>query len=213
MLDNIHYQIGQNIGDFTIESIEKGEGIYTLRCKCGNTSKGGADHITKKISLLLANGYTACQKCTYRIKAELDRAKLKDAKIYTYGDVYREYVAKAKDRKIEFNLSLEDAYNLFKSNCYYCDSPPSNIRVRSTGVEVKYQGIDRVNNDIGYEKENVVPCCKYCNSFKMDRTVESFLENVCKIYNNKVQRLDSKESYTQASGNGKHPTTEGEDIV
>jgi len=213
MQDNIHYQLGQHIGNLTISSYEKGEGIYTLTCDCGSTITGSTDSITKKISLLMSNGYVACQKCTYKMKAELGRERIKSAKVYTYGDVYREYVNKAKTRSIDFNLSLEECYNLFKSDCTYCGLEPSNKRTRENGVEVKYQGIDRVDNSIGYERNNVVPCCKYCNSFKLDRTVEEFYEGVDRIYNLKVQRLGSQEPYTQASGNGKHPTSEGEDIV
>jgi len=37
---------------------------------------------------------------------------------------------------------------------------------RGVNVPIKTIGIDRVLNNVGYEKGNVVPCCKDCNKFK-----------------------------------------------
>lgn len=194
MKDTIHYQIGQQIGDFTISTYNKDEGRYTLTCKCGKTSTGASDHVTRKISLLLSDGYTACQICTFAYQQKLKESRDKNDTIYTYKDVYREYVKKSKDRDISFKLSIEDAVKLFDKPCHYCGEKPNNCRIRQNGQKIFYQGLDRVNNDIGYESTNVVPCCKYCNSFKMERTESVFLEQVKKIYFNKVQRLASKEA-------------------
>ncbi len=38
MKDTVHYQIGQNIGDFTISSYLQNEALYVLTCKCGSTA-------------------------------------------------------------------------------------------------------------------------------------------------------------------------------
>lgn len=37
-----------------------------------------------------------------------------------------------------------------------------------------YNGLDRVNNLLGYELTNVVPCCNICNRAKKDMTYEQF---------------------------------------
>lgn len=194
MKDTIHYQVGQNVGNFTISHYENGEGLYTLTCSCGKTSTGGHDHITRKISMLMSEGYVACQSCMATYITNLRDEREKNDTMYTYKDVYREYVKKAKSRDISFSISLEDCYNLFSKPCYYCGENPNNCRTRHNGAKIMYQGLDRIDNNVGYTKENVVPCCKYCNSFKMDRTTESFLEHVSKIYFNKVQRLVSQET-------------------
>lgn len=190
MKDTIHYQVGQQVGDFTISSYDKNEGRYQLTCKCGATSIGASDHITRKISLLLSEGYVACQNCTFKYQQEFKETRIKNDKLYTYKDVYREYVKKAKERGISFELSLDQASVLFEQNCYYCGSEPRNFRTRQNGQEIIYQGIDRVDNKIGYNIENVVACCKYCNSSKMDRTQDDFLNHISKIYFNKVHRLE-----------------------
>lgn len=97
MKDTIHYQIGQQIGDFTISSYNQNEGRYILTCKCGQTSKGASDHITKKISSLLAQGYSSCQKCTFKYKKDLEEQRVKNDIMYSYKDIYREYVNKSKN--------------------------------------------------------------------------------------------------------------------
>lgn len=200
----IHYQLGQQVGDFTIASYNEEKGTYTLQCKCGNTSEGDSTHVTRKISNLLSDGFTACMECYHKYKAELKLNQEQQALLYTHKDVYREYVKKSKERGIEFTLSLEEAAPLFKSNCYYCGNAPSNKRTRDTGITAYYQGLDRVDNSVGYILSNVVPCCKYCNAFKLDRSKEIFLKHVEQIYLLNVQRpslmgVDSSESKRQTS--------------
>ena len=178
------------MGDFTISSYNPNDKTYTLTCKCGNTSIGDSTHITRKISNLMAEGFTACMQCYHKYKQELKDRQEKNAELYVYKDVYREYVKKSKERGIEFELSLDQCSPIFASACFYCGAPPKNKRTRDTGITVWYQGIDRLDNSVGYLLYNVVPCCKYCNSFKMDRTEKEFLEHVSQIYYNKVQRLE-----------------------
>lgn len=194
MKDTIHYQIGQQIGNFTISAYLQDESNYILTCKCGNTSKGASDHVTRKISNLLSDGFTGCSKCVLENQEMLKTQREFNDKKYVYKDVYREYVKKSKAREINFSLSIEEASELFSKNCYYCNRPPSNKRSRTSGVEIIYQGIDRVNNQIGYLSGNVVPCCKFCNSFKLDRTTDDFFQHVRDIYFNKVQRSVSEET-------------------
>jgi hypothetical protein len=194
MKDTIHYQIGQQIGNFTISSYLPNESFYVLQCKCGNTSKGSTDHVTRKIANLLSEGYTACSTCSFEYQKKLKEQRIKSDTYYTYKDVYREYVNKSKSRDIYFELSLEEASQMFSQNCYYCAEPPKNKRTRVNGNTIVYQGIDRVDNSIGYTKENCVPCCKYCNSFKMERGQEDFFKHINKIYFNKVQRSASEEA-------------------
>lgn len=194
MKDTIHYQVGQKIGDFTIDSYDTNEGRYVLKCKCGNTSIGASDHVTRKISLLLSEGYTACQNCTFAYQQKFKAERIANDVSYTYKDVFREYVKKAKAREIDFELSIFDATKLFELPCHYCGAPPSNKRTRVNGSTVYYQGIDRVDNSEGYTLHNVVPCCRYCNSAKLDRSEDSFLEHITRIYFNKVQRSASQEA-------------------
>jgi len=75
-------------------------------------------------------------------------------------------------------------------NCYWCGVPPSSTHkdhLRTgkimSGLVIKYNGVDRVDNSKGYTVENSVPCCKYCNRAKNDMTVTQFMEWNKRIYN------------------------------
>lgn len=78
----------------------------------------------------------------------------------------------AQKRNKPWNITDEKAKELMTSPCHYCGLLELDVRVN---------GIDRVNNDIGYDDGNVVPCCKLCNYFKKNYTVDEFLEHAKKI--------------------------------
>lgn len=84
-------------------------------------------------------------------------------------------------------MCYEEALVLFKKNCHYCQAPPSNKLKFENKVIGRYQGIDRVDNSLGYLTTNIVPCCKHCNSFKSDRTYDDFIRHVRKLYKQVVE--------------------------
>lgn len=100
-------------------------------------------------------------------------------RIKTYDKQYRvkpeakfkRYVYGAKIRDIDFNLSSSDFVKLLVSNCHYCGTENAN-------------GVDRINNDLGYLSYNVVPCCKICNYMKLANSYDDFIAHIKKIINN-----------------------------
>lgn len=195
------YNIGQQIGNLTIINWDSQKGCYTLVCTCGTYVSGPSHYISKKEN----SEHPSCKLCYNKYKR--DNTPLEDKLI----NVYKSYTKSAKDRGHNFNLPLKDAIRLFKSNCTYCNSLPSNIKVRGKQV-IPYQGIDRINNSLGYTEDNVVPCCAMCNYMKGTLSHTEFLNQIKLISN--VQRLSQTWEYTQVSGNGKQPTKlEVEDIV
>lgn len=64
----------------------------------------------------------------------------------------------AKKRNLQWELTDEDYGDLIIKPCEYCGSD-----LNPSGC-----GLDRKCNDIGYCKDNVVPCCKICNVVKND---------------------------------------------
>ncbi len=87
---------------------------------------------------------------------------------------------KAKQRGYSWELSYREAKVLVTQDCYYCGRQPSNYyhKPRANGGSF-YTGLDRVDNSKGYTLDNVVPCCKWCNYGKRDRTVAEWIEH-CK---------------------------------
>jgi hypothetical protein len=95
-------------------------------------------------------------------RENIDRERIKEA-IFNRRPERRFYVAKrvAKTRSINFSLTFEQYKNLISLPCYYCDNKLCDL-IQTGG------GLDRVNNTLGYELDNVVSCGKICNAIKMD---------------------------------------------
>jgi hypothetical protein len=101
--------------------------------------------------------------------------------------LFRRFKNDAKQRGYTWNLTDEAVQTLMQQHCFYCDAPPSQIakHVAGNGHYV-YNGLDRKDNTRGYEPDNVVACCKFCNYAKGDRTVEAFLAWIGAIYRHAV---------------------------
>jgi hypothetical protein len=91
-----------------------------------------------------------------------------------YNSIYASYKANAIKRNIEFNVDSIDFIKLLKSNCFYCGIKPSNT-FNKRYYNIKYNGVDRRDNDSGYTITNSVSCCKMCNISKNNNTEEQFL--------------------------------------
>jgi len=84
------------------------------------------------------------------------------------------------------HLSFDEFTGLVTGSCYYCTHRDENETI----------GIDRINNDIGYTKENCVPACWTCNKMKHFYH-PSFFVDKCKILIKDL--IPTKEFYTQWS--------------
>ena len=99
-------------------------------------------------------------------------------KVYAYGHgynstpsgEYRIYKNVATRKGKEFLLSLEDFSQIKTKSCIYC------------GEDKERRGIDRIDNSLGYTRENSAPCCQICNYMKKNYSVEKFISHVKKIY-------------------------------
>lgn len=182
------YELGQQVGSWIITDWIPSKGNYVLTCSCGHVSQGSASFVDNKFDLFYKNGHTSCALCTGARRRNLTT---EDQKLLR---VFNKYKKSARIRNLEFSLTLEQCLILYKSACFYCGDSPENIE---TDTRVEYQGIDRINNNLGYVSENVIPCCAFCNYAKRAYSQEKFLEKVEKIHKN-VQRLGV--SRTQKSG-------------
>lgn len=143
--------------------------IWRFKCICGN-EKNLNIHEVK-------NGGTSSCGCLRR-KLQSD-SKRKPSGVAAMNNLYNIYMKKCvEERGYEFELSKEEFFKLTKTNCYYCNKEPSQIKKGKYSNYI-YNGIDRVDNSEGYLKDNVVACCKECNSNKSGISKEL----VVKVYN------------------------------
>lgn len=84
---------------------------------------------------------------------------------------YNSYKLSSETRHISFQLDNETFNKVIKMPCYYC-------KLFNDGCN----GIDRLNSNGYYNKENIVPCCKTCNSMKNDLSIDYFKSKIRNIY-------------------------------
>lgn len=167
------------------ETHPNGKKRKKLLCKC----ICGKEKIFRYDSFVCKNELDRAKSCgckhTYRNNLNSQKRR-KPESVYRY--IYEQYQSSAKTRSIDFNLSKEEYVELVKKDCFYCgEEPPVKQPHRGkkyyVGVPVPYNGIDRIDNTKGYEKQNCVPCCTKCNYMKSDMDVSSFTKHILKITN------------------------------
>lgn len=146
---------------------------WKCKCDCGN--------ITYVNGSCLRLGRTKSCGCLLSDKAS-ESTSLPEGES-TFNTLYYRYKQRANSDDIEFSLSKSYVRKLFKCICYYCGEEPSQVadfaKLKGTFT---YNGIDRIDNDKGYMKENVVSCCKTCNRMKMDLRKEEFFSKIESIF-------------------------------
>jgi len=103
-----------------------------------------------------------------------------------FNKLFRAYIKHAKERKYPFFLTKEQFLILTSGNCYYCGIIPQQISnaMESYGAYI-YNGVDRVDNFLGYSSDNCVSCCGVCNRAKDVMGIDVFLAWVKRIYKNR----------------------------
>jgi hypothetical protein len=101
-----------------------------------------------------------------------------NTKEYRKSDKYWYLCYKRKcDSKNELFDFSELEFKIFTNKpCYYCNRKFTRV------------GIDRVDNTIGYTKDNCVPCCKQCNISKNNLSLDKFYEMCELVYINRIKK-------------------------
>lgn len=144
---------------------------FRCLCVCGKIFEPRAEAIK--------NGST--KSCGCKTSELLIAAHTLENNAAIINRIYYNYKQTAARKEIDFNLSLEEFVPFISLNCVYCGRPPQ-LSVFSGSEKYKrkekqfaYNGIDRINNDIGYEIDNCITCCSNCNRAKSDLPLEDFL--------------------------------------
>src|SRR5690554_3304703 len=83
---------------------------------------------------------------------------------FKYSTTKSRAIIRGKD----FNLDLETFKKLIFSECYYCGYKghlQNHVNRKSIpeNIIIHINGIDRIDNDGDYTKDNCLPCCSHCN--------------------------------------------------
>ena len=145
------------------------ERFVNCRCSCGTV---------KVVSLnSLRMGKTTSCGCLNKEVVNRKRLSNDDR---VKNSLVQEYKHSAKQRRLVYELSENFLFVSVKSNCHYCGKPPNKSHRKCDTF--LYNGLDRVDNSIGYIESNVVPCCYTCNKMKGVLTKEDFMEHLNSIF-------------------------------
>lgn len=166
---------GKKFGRLTVMDVigndTSGNLIWKCLCSCGvETSVSRANLKTGKT--------ISCGCFRQEMRLEMVGVKAGAYKHGPYRSLYNEHLRSSKYRKLENSLTFEQFNDLISRNCDYCGSQPT----ESGRKYVKRNGIDRVDNSIGYVIENCVSCCKDCNRAKGTMSRSEFIEMIRKVY-------------------------------
>ena len=160
--------IGKKIGMLTIISVVSenckktaADILYTAMCECKREIL-----VKRKALLSLTRNSCGCNDNSAR--------KI----IFKYK--YSTYKNGAKTRNLSFDLTYKEFEKLISSDCFYCGAAPKLLDFQKfkwiadfrKKEKVFANGIDRVDNNMGYQSNNVVPCCVDCNTKKMAVTLD-----------------------------------------
>ena len=159
-----------------IDTLNKFEPVsYKIKCHCNKIFTIRRDTLRNNIN---KDKKIQCRGCISKDNSLLNREDIKNNQVTT---LFERYSKNAKNRGYSFNLSIEIFKNLIEKPCYYCGAVDSDYS-HKTIKYLKINGIDRVNNDVGYELDNCVSCCKICNIMKQTLSEEIFLNHIDKIF-------------------------------
>jgi len=157
---------------------------WLCQCDCGNKIITRGSH--------LRNGCTRSCGClqreTFRERMCLPKGEA------AFNRLFQAIKRGAKSRDYGWRLTKKEFRRLTKQNCHYCGAEPAQEigRVQGCNGTYIYNGVDRIDNALGYLSNNVVPCCWVCNQMKSTMSVEKFESQILKIAeyikNRKVRR-------------------------
>lgn len=142
--------------------------LWAFRCDCG------AEEIrlpSQTAASVQAGHMPSCSACWPEPSNKLPLGEA------SKGLLFRRYKRGAARRGFTFDLTRTQFLEIVGRPCFYCDCVPSSLVDPSSAINgrIAYNGLDRVDNRMGYAGHNVVACCAQCNRAKGAMTREEFM--------------------------------------
>jgi hypothetical protein len=177
---------------------------------CGEKENNGIDRLDAAIGYTISNSVSCCKMCNY-LKGSLDvvtflrrvehilsyQKKIDNMDIRHYdcfanainvGFYIYKYGAKKRGKSFELEPEMFDF--IISKECYLCGKVNS---------ENHQNGIDRIDNNIGYFFDNCLACCGECNKMKRILELENMLDKMVSIYH--LHANFQEEDYAHISRN------------
>ena len=158
----------------------------------------GIDRVDNKIGYIETNCVSCCKICNY-IKCTMEKELLHEkirhimtymklsSNLYLNDDVFKDsgstlyylHMERVEKKNLTTDFDMDYYYKLKSHNCYICGKESN---------ESHTNGIDRIDSNFGYLKNNSLPCCSDCNYMKKNYKFNEFIYKLYQIYitNNKM---------------------------
>lgn len=145
--------------------------------------RNGIDRVNNNYGHLKFNCVPCCEICN---KIKRNKSLLE---FYSWIFKFGEYIDNSiniENHKIiktiyshynDGDIDYDYFVKIIKRKCYYCGE------IGNCWDGFKYNGLDRLDNNISHYKNNVVSCCGNCNYAKRNMNVQDFKNHICKIKN------------------------------
>ena len=154
-----------------IETNKNRNKVWLCQCVCGKT--------TKATTKVLRNGHTTSCGCKQHKKGA-ESVFFKGFKDIS-GSRWYEIRHGARSRNLSFNITKEDVWYIFTNQ---------NQKCKLTGLPVSFldnsASVDRINNDVGYEVNNIQIVHKDTNAMRSNYTIDYFVEMCKQVAGNTV---------------------------
>lgn len=158
---------------------------WKCKCDCGEETIASLSNLKK--GSIVSCGCFGLQQAKKRAKT----LNTKEEGDSAFNSILYTYKYNADKRDIEFNLTDEQFRDLIFNDCGYCGAPPNNkAKNRYGNGDVIYNGIDRIDNAVGYERDNCVTCCQNCNRAKYKMSYQEFINWIKNIYDRCIEQLN-----------------------
>lgn len=147
-----------------INRVVKMVSYWDFQCDCGNSKTARGSHVS-------AGKIKTCGDCGATPEQEFFFKK----------DIYRNHLTSlkrrtSKNKLIENNLSFDNYVDICSKPCVYCGL--MDVKKYSNGAVISFNGVDRIDSNIGYTLENSQPCCGRHNLAKRTFSHEDYIKDI-----------------------------------
>ena len=155
---------------------------WVCRCICGKERSVKAQALIERTS----------KSCGCRKEELVSAAFTKKHGRRARYSIFNNYRGAARRRGYEWGFSFERFCEFLGKPCFYCGIMPSSLwndyymdragRHFGERQDLYYNGVDRLDNSVGYVEGNCITACGHCNLSKNDLSREEWLAWVKRLY-------------------------------
>ena len=172
------------IGKDEVRTRERKKQYYFCQCDCGSPIKS-----VLKASLVSKTKPTySCGCHTKYAIGFIDNREVALARLL-YGKMKTRHTKKIGDAEDNL-IPFEEFFDMINKPCYYCGRVKSSFITdrRDKNIVLHYNGLDRMDSNIGYRRANVVSCCAQCNIAKGELSIAEFRNYLTRIHDFQIDK-------------------------